>query len=983
MIRSRHRLWLASAAVMAACAVGTGASAAAAEAANTPTLLPDGQYISPLAPKGARYQTLNPNLPDHPHHRAGQAVRAALSPDGHTLLVLTSGYNRLSYSTGADHGQSEPSASNEYVFVYDVSGANARAPVQTQVLQIPNSFCGMVWAPDGQHFYVSGGVSDAVFAFGLSGGAWAQTASIALNHQSYASNLTGNAQILGAFLGNGIGFVESASAAGLAITPDGATLVVTNIYNDSVSVIDTASSTVRWEYDLRPFNSDPAQSGAPGGEVPFGVAIAGSKAGGYTAFVSSIRDRQVVALPVAATPPAPGTVRRIGLPGTPNNMVLSADGTRLYVAQDNKDIVAAIDTATQAVVAEFDTIAVPNLLPIGHKYTGAAPNGLALSPDGKTLYVTNGGANAVSVITLAAPGNPAPVTLIPTGWYPHSVAVSKDGATLYVVNGKSDPGPNPRYERPVYNQYVLQLENAGLQTIPVPDAGSYASLTGQVAENNRYRTLESAHDRQVMAALHDKIQHVIYVIKENRTYDQILGDLGNGANGDPGLAMFGARVTPSLHGLASSFVTLDNFYCAGEVSGDGWPWSTAARESDFGVTTIPINYAGRGSSNDSEGDNRDNNMGLNSAGRVAAFPNINGIGNLYQVLGNAFPGGYQNFLPGLNNDFATDGPTGTPLQQGYLWDSAMRAGLSVRDYGMFVDIVRYNIPVAIGGIPLIENPFNIGTQVAWSSNPTLGPVTDIYYRGFDNAYPDTWRLEEWYREFQGYEANGNLPSLSLVRLMHDHTGNFCPKPYTAPSCPAAMLNTPEMQEADNDYAVGRLVETVAHSPYAGNTLIFVLEDDAQDGPDHVDAHRSTAYVVGPYVRQNAVVSTHYDTVNMVRTIEDILGIDHLNLNDAHQVPMTDLFDLSQTSWTFTATASNLLRNTGLVGLPGIAKHFAPGAAMRPTHDQDWWARRTKGYDWSREDRVPADAYNRTLWEGMKGGQPYPEIRGGGAPDSDD
>jgi DNA-binding beta-propeller fold protein YncE len=961
--------------IMATTCLSVGCHAANLPQGAGPTLLPNGQYIAPLAAPGAVYQTLDPMLPDHPHYRAGQAVRTAVSPDGSTLLVLTSGYNLLNYNSGALAGQPEPSASTEYIFVFDITGANATRPVQTQVLQIPNSFEGLVWAPDGQHFYVSGGVSDAVFAFAKSSGGWAQTGTIPLNHASYANNLTGPGALLGAFLGNGIGFVESAAAAGLAITPDGATLVVTNIYNDSVSVIDTASATVLWEYDLRPYNNTPELSGTAGGEAPRGVAIAGSAATGYTAFVSSVRDREIDALPLRSIPPDGGTLQRIPLPGNPNTLLLSADGKTLYAAQDNSDLVAAIDTTREVVTAEIDPLAVLNLLPLGRTYTGAAPNGLALSPDGTALYVTMGGANAVSIVNVAQGATPAAVTLIPTGWYPHSVSTSRDGSTLYVVNGKSDPGPNPNYEHPVANQYVLQLEAAGLQTIPVPGPGHYAALTAQVATNNGYTTPESPHDRAVMAALHAKIQHVIYIIKENRTYDQILGDLGNGANGDPKLTMFGRAVTPSLHRLASQFVTLDNFYCAGEVSGDGWPWSTEARESDFGTTTIPMNYANRGSSNDSEGDNRDNNMGLDTTGRIAAFPTIGGIGNLYTVLGNAFPGGYQNFLPGTNNDFATDGPAGTPPQQGYLWDSAIRAGLSVRDYGMLVDIVRYNIPVGIGGIPLIENPAATNTQVAWSSNPTLGPVTDIFYRGFDNAYPDTWRLEEWYREFQQYEAAGNLPSLSLVRLMHDHTGNFCARPFTSPSCPAAGLDTPEKQEADNDYAVGRLVETVAHSSYAANTLIFVLEDDAQDGPDHVDAHRSTAYVVGPYVKQHAVISTHYDTVNMVRTIEDVLGIGHLNLNDAHQPPMTDLFDLNHAAWTYTAVASPLLKTTGLIGLPGVAAQVMAGPAMQATHDQDWWAQRTKGYDWSSEDKIPADDYNRTLWQGLKGNTPYPGTRG--------
>jgi YVTN family beta-propeller protein len=939
-----------------------------ADAAPAATLLPDGQTITPTAAAGALFQTLNPHLADHPGYRAGQAVRTALSPDGTTLLVMTSGYNLLNYTGGTKSGQPEPADSTEYIFVFDVSGAHQNAPVQTQVLPIPNAFVGLVWAPDGRHFYASGGVSDAVFAFAQSGGAWAPSATIPLGHASFAKNLTGNAALLAPFLSNGIGFEESATAAGMAVSPDGTRLVVANIYNDSVSLIDTDSNTVLWEYDLRPYNNTPELTGTAGGEAPFGVAIAPNFVGGSTVFISSIRDREVVALPLRDIAPDGGTLQRIALPGTPNNMLASADGTKLYVAQDNSDQVAVIDTATLRLAGQIAPLQVPGLIRIGGKYKGAAPNGLALSPDGTRLYVTLGGANAVSVVNLVASGGPTPVALIPTGWYPHSLSTSADGNTLYVVNGKSDPGANPAYRKDSANQYVLQLEQAGFLTLPVPAAAEYASLTAQVADNNLYSVDESAHAKNVITALRARIKHVIYIIKENRTFDQILGDLGNGSNGDAKLAEYDKRITPNFHKLAADFVTLDNFYCAGEVSGDGWPWSTETRESDFGTTTIPVNYANRGASNDSEGLNRIVDVGLATADRLGAFPTIGSIGNLYQVLGDAFPGGYSNLLPGNNDDFATDGPAGTAPQQGYLWDAALRAGLTVRNYGMLVDIVRYNIPVFIGGIPLVENPYASGTQVAWPANPTLAPYTDIYYRGFDNLYPDTWRLEEWTREFQQYVANGNLPSLSLVRLMHDHTGNFCAAPYTESGCPAAALGTPELQQADNDYAVGRLIQQVAASPYAADTLIFVLEDDAQDGPDHVDAHRSPAYVVGPYVRHKAIVSTHYDTVNLVRTIEDILGIDHLSLNDAHQPPMADLFDLHQTSWTFTAKASNILKGTGLAA--GIAD-FMPGPAISPTHSQDWWAQRTRGFDWSKEDRVPADKYNRILWQGLKGSAPYP------------
>jgi YVTN family beta-propeller protein len=951
--------------------VALGLQAAPGWAADMPPAsmeLPNGQYISPTAAPGAVFQALDPHFTDHRHYRAGQAVKTALSPDGNTLLVMTSGYNLLNYTGGALHGQPEPSESTEYVFVFDVGGEHRAAPVQKQVLQLPNAFMGLVWAPRGHTFYASGGVSDDVLVFSNNGGIWAQTATIPLGHTSYANNLTGEGKLLAPFLYNGIGFEEYATAAGMAITADGKRLAVANIYNDSVSLIDTTTNTILWEYDLRPYNNTPELSGTPGGESPFAVALAPNGVGGTTLFISSIRDREVDAFPLRDIPPDGGTLQRIPLPGTPNNMVVSADGTKLYVAQDNSDQVGIIDTDTLQTTGSIAPLNVPGLLQIGSKYTGAAPNGLALSPDGTALYVSLGGANAVSVVSLTAQGGPTPVALIPTGWYPHSVSVSNDNSTLYVVNGKSDPGPNPHYYRDGANQYVLQLEQAGFLTVPVPPVSAYASLTQQVAENNSYTTHESGHDRAVMDALHAKIQHVIYIIKENRTFDQILGDLDNGANGDPTITQFGKRVTPNFHRMAKEFVTLDNFYCAGEVSGDGWPWSTETRESDFGTTTIPVNYANRGASNDSEGLNRIVNVGLLTPGRVAAFPTIDGIGNLYEVLGNTFPGAYTNLLPGDANDFATDGPQGTPAQQGYLWDSALRAGLTVRNYGMLIDIVRYNIPVGIGGIPLIQNPYASGTQVAWSSNPTLAPYTDIYYRGFDNAFPDTWREQEWAREFQLYVTGNNLPALSLVRLMHDHTGNFCPKPYNGAGCPAGGLYTPELQQADNDYAVGQLIQTVAASPYAANTLIFVLEDDAQAGADHVDAHRSTAYVVGPYVKHNAIVSTHYDTVDFVRTIEDVLGIDHLSLNDAYQPPMADLFDLNRTTWSYTATASPLLKKTGL--LPQNAK-YEPGPAMSPTHEQDWWAQRTRGYDWSSEDRIPADQYNRILWEGLKGDQPYP------------
>ena len=942
----------------------------AAALAETGAQLPNGQYLTPTFAAGAVFQTLDPHLPGYKDFRAGWAVRSALSPDGKTMLVLTSGYNQLDYRFGAKRGQVDPSASNEYVFVYQVGGGDSGAPKLHQVLQVPNSFYGLAWAPNGRNFYVSGGVSDAVFVFGAVGETWGQTSTIALNHPPLANNLTGGGKLLGAFLGNGIGFLSRSATSGLAVTPDGAMLVVANVYNDSISVIDTASNTVMWEYDLRPYKNTPELSGTPGGETPYDIAIVRNTNSGYTAFVSSVRDREVVAVPLRSIPPDGGTVQHIPLSGNPNSMVATPANDRLYVAEDNSDSVAVIDPQAWTLLREIPVLPVPgDTAP--RQFTGLAPNGLALAPNGKTLFVSEGGANAVAMIDLTA-SPPATVAQIPTGWYPHAVSLSQDGSTLYVTNSKSDPGPDEKSVKAAANDYIEQIVQAGLLSLPVPQQADYAALSAQVTANNGYQTPETKHDQQVMAALHAKIQHVIYVIKENRTFDQVLGDLGNGSNGDPSLTMWGHGITPSLHKVAKNFVTLDNFYCAGEVSANGWPWSTGAREADYGETTVPMDYANRGFADDSAGLNRDVDISYDTADRLTVYPTISGIGNIYEILGDAMPGGYTNLLPGEADDFATDGPIGTPAQNGNIWDSVLRAGLTLRNYGMKIDLTRYEIPTSVGGVADIENPFATGTQVAWPASPTLQPYTDIYFRGFDNAFPDTWRWEEWNREFQLYVANSNLPSLSLVRLMHDHTGNFCPKPYTLPTCPAAELNTPEEQQADNDYAVGKLVETVANSPYAGNTLIFVIEDDAQAGEDHVDAHRSTAYVVGPYVKQQAIISTHYNTVNMLRTIEEVLGLPPLNLNDAHQPPMADVFDLNAPNWHFTAVASPILKRTGLNTIRTI---YATGAGinpnLRPTHDQDWWAQRTRGYDWSSEDRVPARAYNRVLWEGMKGNIPHP------------
>ena len=890
---------------------------------------PSGQRITPLATPRARFEQLDPEVRTFPDFRAGYAVSTAVSPDRKTLLVLTSGYN---YNTLPD-ASAPPQGTAEFVFVYDISGDR---PVKRQVLRIPNSFLGIAFHPSGDAFYVSGGGSDEVFMFARGrGGQWVRSGDpIPLGHASG----------LGLFVGE-----EPTGASGLAVTANGKRLVVANMQNDSITVVDLERRKVAGELDLRPGRTDSAKRGVPGGAYPWWVTIQGSD----TAYVSSVRDREVVVVELAGRPWVAG---RIPLAGNPNKMILDRSGATLFVAEDNTDTVAVIDTRTRRIVERISTIAPPGLLAEQGRYTGVSPNDLALSPDERFLYVTNGGANALAVIRRGAAGAASQVLgLIPTGWSPNSVATSRNGRMLFIVNGKGKAGPTPRlWDIPAgdydygANQYVLQLMPAGLLSLPVPGARDLGELTRQVAANNRYTVRADPRDERVMAALRQRIKHVIYVIKENRTYDQILGDLDRG-NGDPGLVMFGQRVTPNQHRLARRFVNLDNFYCSGDVSGDGWPWSTAARASDFTVKAVPWHYGGRGGTYDWEGYNRNLNVGIADIDeRRRADPRTPDDPDL---------------LPGAANVAEPDGPAGTPRGKGYLWDAALRAGLTIRAYGVMGEIVgdEQNPP---------RYPGRTGTVVASYNNPELRAFGNPYYRGYDDAYPDFYRIAEWEREFDQFIASGQLPNLMLVQLPGNHTGEF--------ETAIDGVNTPTRQIADNDLALGRLVQRVAQSPFKDSTLVISLEDDAQDGPDHVDAHRSIAFFAGPYVKRGAVISERYTTVNVIRTIEDILGLDHLNLNTATQRPMTEVFDLAQTEWSFEATIPAPLRNTALpldrLRTAGVVDEDRNTFAER--HDGTWWAEQTAHLDFAVIDGMDSNSFNLITWRGIMGEVPYPTERSG-------
>ena len=741
---------------------------------------------------------------------------------------------------------------------------------------------------------------------------------------------------------------------------------------------------------------------------------------GSTAYVSSDRDREVVAIDIG-NGGSGKLIKRIKLDGNALGMTLDAAGSRLFVAQDNADEVAVIDTRSNAVIASIDARAPAGMLDgddadddhhrdedgrhgdrrdhdrgdedhgdhhrgRSARHTGAATFSVTLSRDRKTLYAVNSGSNSIAVIPLhEAPYRVA--GLIPTAYEPHDLTFSADGSWMYIVNGKSVTGPNPQHlasntaritdpladagvsnippdlrgpaaaaAANASNQYQFQLERASLVSAPVPGWDELERLTTRVADNNFYNG-DTKRDDEVMEALRHRIKHVIYIVKENRTFDQILGDLQNGSNGDPSITQFPEPYTPNFHKLSRQFVTLDNFTDPGDGSMDGWSWALQGRVTNTETITQQINYAfvNRGLSYESEGTNRNVPVNWPTVAERDAVGGPPGTTN-YSAASAGLLGGTVNLLTGKGNHASSDAPFGA--QQGYIFDAVLKAGGTVRNYGFLVNNIG-----SIGTIAApISDPYAAGVVQVAPLDPALADKTDLYFRGYDQSYPDLWRYNEWKREFDQYVANGKLPSLSMMRVSHDHMGSF--------GTALGGVDTPETQQADDDLAVGLLVQAVSESRYASDTLIIVTEDDCQDGPDHVDSHRATAYVVGPYVKKGAVISKHYSQVNALRTIEDLLGTEHLNLNTAFQRPMTEVFDVhSSGRWQYKAVASKVLKTTSLVLPAGVT--FAKGRDLRPKHDATYWANVTAGFDFSGADQAPPARFNRVIWEGLMPGRSYP------------
>ncbi len=562
------------------------------------------------------------------------------------------------------------------------------------------------------------------------------------------------------------------------------------------------------------------------GGRPYDVALSRN---GARLYVSDWAGRSVLAI----SPNDLRVVAKIGVGEHPNQIARHPKDDRLFVACASSNNVAVIDTARGVVTETIFT----GLFPRAPE--GSTPDALAVSPDGETLYVANADNNCVAVIDVEEPDESSVKGFIPTGWYPTAVAVSPDGKNLLVGVGKGNQTrPNPFYPKEAKGDadkqtaqapakkanargqlypYIGTTLSGALSIVPIPDEKALAAYTATVYKNCPYS------DEQLTAAPHptktaiptkvgdpSPIKHIIYIIKENRTYDQVFGDIEKG-NGDPSLVMFGREVTPNHHKLAEEFVLLDNLYCNGQVSRDGHPWSTMAYNTDYVARDWMLTYSRR------EGIDDDDEANL------------------------------------------------TKAPSGYIWDAAARAGLTYRSYRE----AGRRVSEADGAVKFeAAVPGLVGHMAPKYGIPKVAGERDR----------DTDNVDAFLEEFRRYEQDGDLPRFIVMSMGEDHTSGTTPGAFTPQACVAS-----------NDLALGRLVDAVSKSKYWKETAIFVIEDDAQNGPDHVDAHRTVGLVISPYTKRKFVDSTQYQTVSMIRTMELILGLHPLSQFDAAARPMFESF----------------------------------------------------------------------------------------------
>ncbi len=558
----------------------------------------------------------------------------------------------------------------------------------------------------------------------------------------------------------------------------------------------------------------------------------------------------------------------------PNEMCLTKDGRYLYVANALDNSVSVIDTREGRVLETLNAALFPDAP------SGSTSNGVALSDDEKTLYVANADNNCLTVFDVEKPGQSESEGFIPVGWYPTNVKVIRD--KIYVSNGKgfssqANPyGPNPARSRenviyqggdstkPIDVQYIGGLFKGTMSVIPTPDEKTLALWSKAVYENIPYTkdketNAQGEPGNPIPMKLGDPspIKYVFYIIKENRTYDQVLGDMPEG-NGDTSLVLFGEKITPNQHALAREFVLLDNFYVDGEVSADGHNWSLGAYATDYLEKTWPTNYGGRG------------------------------------------------------GDYGAEGTKEIANNKVFLWDQCKAKGITYRTYGEFADNGKANLPV-------LEGHFC------------------PYYTSWDESVKDTVRFRQWQREFDSLLAANAVPRLNTLRFINDHTEGLRPN-----------RPTPFAHVADNDLAVGMFIEYLSKSSIWKETAIFIVEDDAQNGPDHVDAHRTTAYVAGGFVKRGYVDHTMYSTSSMLRTIELILGLQPMSQFDAAATPMWRSFTATPTLTPFKARPSNI------------------DLDARNPNNRSALALKSLSFDFTKEDAAPDLEFSEVIWKAVKG-----------------
>jgi len=756
-------------------------------------------------------------------------MSAALSPDGKYLLVLNGGFLPPSVSV--------------------LDTATAR---ETSRVPVADGWLGLSFSPKGDRVYVGGGSQAAVFEFTFSGGLLApsRTFSVVAPDKRTSRDFIGD------------------------VTPDpaGRLLYAADLFRDSIVVINPQSGTVIERF--------------PTGRRPYRILF---HPDGKSFFVTSWTDGTLYHQEADKG----SLLSKVRLGAHPTDMIWRAgvpeEGekpgwtSRIFVAAANTNNVYVVGVTESKELSQIETI---NLSLTPWQPAGMTPSALALSPDRNRLYIVCSDANALAVADISG-ARTEPLGFIPTGWYPTAVRVLGDHR-IVVLNGRGlrsfpniQGGPNPT-KAPEDDQpspfpgYVARLQTGTASFIAPPDNEALAAYSETVLENSPYRDklLEDAGTgpgSPIPARPGDPspIEHIIYIVKENRTYDQVFGDMKQG-NGDPSLVLFGEEVTPNHHKLAREFVLLDNFYVNSDVSADGHSWSTAAIASDYVQKMWPNSY------------------GLRRRGY----------------------------------DFEGQEPTSFP-PTGYLWTNAAAAGITMRNYGYFVA----NRPL---------KTVDDGVQVAVVRDPVLNPVTNRRYRGFDLDYPDVERAKVFLADLEEFEKTGQMPQLVFMRLGNDHTSGTL-----------AGKIAPLSSAADNDAAFGRIVEGVSKTRFWPKTAIFVVEDDAQNGPDHVDSHRSPAFVISPYARHGAVDSTMYNTTSVLRTMELIVGLRPMTVFDAGARPLLRAFQATPDTRPYAAESPRIQLD-----------RRNPGGSDT--------AARSSRLDFSEADRIDEDELNDILWRAIRG-----------------